>query len=192
MLNRRTICRLMPVLLAAWVSFAIADEKTAAKPIKSGLPAGEFVPPFNCRDITGPAKGKTLCYRCRYGDSPVVAVFTRNTGEQTASLIKQIDAQVVAKKANGLKAFVVFLSDDPDEIETKIENLAKTEKVSSTPLTIMEGIEGPPEYKIAKTAETTVLMWVNGEVKVNHAFTEGLLDEATIKKIVADTAKIVQ
>lgn len=29
---------------------------------KSGLQPGDFTSAFNCRDITGPNKGKSLCY----------------------------------------------------------------------------------------------------------------------------------
>lgn len=39
----------------------------AADKVESGLKVGASVPAFNVRDITGPAKGETLCYRCRYG-----------------------------------------------------------------------------------------------------------------------------
>ena len=29
----------------------------------SGIPVGDFISPFDVRDITGPNKGQTLCYR---------------------------------------------------------------------------------------------------------------------------------
>ena len=35
----------------------------AAAELKSGLPVGEKVPPFNVKDITGENQGKSLCYR---------------------------------------------------------------------------------------------------------------------------------
>jgi hypothetical protein len=34
-----------------------------APPFESGLQPGEFAPPFDVHDITGPNQGKTLCYR---------------------------------------------------------------------------------------------------------------------------------
>jgi len=46
------------VLVVAAVGATRADE-----PIKSGLEVGKAATPFNVRDITGPNKGKTLCYR---------------------------------------------------------------------------------------------------------------------------------
>src|SRR5579872_2595838 len=63
--------------VAAACLLAVAGVALAADELKSGLPVGESVPPFNVRDITGPNEGKTLCYRCAYGATPVVTIFTR-------------------------------------------------------------------------------------------------------------------
>ena len=41
---------------------AIASLSAAEKDLKSGLQPGEKTSPFNVRDITGPNKGKSLCY----------------------------------------------------------------------------------------------------------------------------------
>ncbi len=46
--------------LAALVSLASAG--AADKAPKSGLQPGESTTPFQVRDITGPNKGKSLCY----------------------------------------------------------------------------------------------------------------------------------
>ncbi len=47
---------LLPLALTtALLAVAIADEK-------SGPPLGESAPTFDVNDITGPNKGKTLCY----------------------------------------------------------------------------------------------------------------------------------
>jgi len=42
---------------------ATAGVVLAAEEFKSGLQVGESTSPFFIRDITGPAKGQTLCYR---------------------------------------------------------------------------------------------------------------------------------
>src|SRR5262245_59516802 len=128
------------LLVATGVAFA-ADE------LKSGLPVGEEVPPFNVRDITGPSKGKTLCYRCQYGARPVVTVFTRELTDNVKDLVKKIDAQVGENKDKKMAAFVVVLTEDPDAVEPKLKSLAESAKISNTPLTIVEGASGPAEYK---------------------------------------------
>jgi hypothetical protein len=52
-------------LPAVVVSAFVAGIATAAESpgLKSGLDVGDFATPFNVKDITGPNKGKTLCYR---------------------------------------------------------------------------------------------------------------------------------
>ena len=49
---------LLSATLALAVPAALAEES-----VKSGLEEGKAATPFNVRDITGPNKGKTLCYR---------------------------------------------------------------------------------------------------------------------------------
>ena len=36
------------------------------------------------------------------------------------------------------------------------------------------------------------MMWVDSDVKVNHAFTAGKLNKESIRQIVADTSKILK
>jgi transcriptional regulator of nitric oxide reductase len=177
---------------ALTLALALPVALIAADALKSGLPVGDQVPAFNVRDITGPNKGKTLCYRCKYGDRPVVAVFTRKVDDTVNELVKKIDAQVGKNEAKKMAAFVVVLTDEPDVLEPKLEAVAKDAKVEHTPLTIIEGQTGPPDYKLAKDAEVTVMMWVDSTVKVNHAFEKGKLDKGAIETIVKDTKKILE
>ncbi len=48
---------------AVVVSLVIAGGLRAGDAVKSGLDPGDFVNPFDVDDVTGPNKGKTLCYR---------------------------------------------------------------------------------------------------------------------------------
>ena len=164
----------------------------AADALESGLPVGESVPAFNVRDITGPAKGTTLCYRCKFQDRPVVTVFTRELTDNVKDLVKKVDAKVGENKDKKMAAFVVVLTEDPDAVEPKLEALAKDSKIANTPLTIVEGSAGPPNYKLSKDAEVTVMMWVDSEVKVNQSFAKGKLDKKAVDSLVAETKKILQ
>ena len=108
------------------------------------------------------------------------------------SLVKEVDAAVKAHEGKKLAAFTVVLTDDADKTEEQLKGLAKEAKIEKVPLTLMEGAAGPPEYKIAKNAEVTVLLWKGQKVKANHAFAKGQLDKEAIKKVVADTSKILE
>jgi hypothetical protein len=159
--------------------------------LKSGLPVGEDLPAFNVRDITGPSKGTTLCYRCQYGDRPVATIFTREMNDTVKELIKKLDAKVAENKDKKMAAFVVVLSNDPDAVEPKLVALAKDSKIENTPLTLIEGVTGPDSYKLSKDAEVTVMMWVDGKVKVNQAFAKGKLDKKAVETLVGETKKIL-
>ena len=121
----------------------------------------------------------------------MVSIFAREITEDLTSLVKQVDAVVAKNKDKKMAAFVVLLSDDPDAAEPKLKELAKKHKIKSTPLTVFDGVAGPRNYKIAKDADVTVLMWSRQKVKVNHAFRKGSLNKASIKQVVFDTSKIL-
>jgi len=123
----------------------------------------------------------------------VVAIFTRELTDDLTSLVKWIDGMVGKNQGEKMAAFVVLLSDDPDADEKRLKALAAKEKIVNTPLTVLEGVAGPPKYKLAKDAEVTVLMWTGKacDVKVNHAFRKGELKADAIRNVVLDSFEIL-
>lgn len=168
----------------ALAGLAVAAEKELA--------VGDPVPAFNVRDITGPNKGKTLCYRCKYGDSPVVTIFTREVNENVVALAKKIDDQVAANKDKKMSSFLVVLTGDADKTEKQLEEAAKKAGIKNVPLTLMEGDAGPDGYGIQADAETTVMMWVDGAVKVNEAFAKGKFTKKSVDSLAGETKKILE
>jgi len=160
--------------------------------LKSGLQVDDYPAAFNVTDITGPSAGEKLCYRCQYGARPVVSIFVRKMDENTAKLVKEVDA-IVAKNSEDKKmaAFVTVLSDDPDAQEAALKKFAEEQKIKKTPLTVFENATGPAKYKINEKASVTVMMWVDSNVKVNYAFEDGELNADAIAKVVKDTEKIL-
>jgi hypothetical protein len=121
-----------------------------------------------------------------------VCVFAREMTDHLASLVKQIDRQVGKNEEKKMASFVVLLSEDPDATAPKLEALAQKQEVKNVPLTIFDGEAGPGDYKIAQDADVTIMMWKGLEVKVNHAFKKGELNEEKVKAVMADTAKILE
>lgn len=179
-----------------FVAFCVMALATAqfslAADIKSGLQIDDYPAAFNVTDITGPSAGEKLCYRCQYGARPVVSIFVRQMDENTAKLVKEVDA-IVAKNSEDKKmaAFVTVLSDDPDAQEAALKKAAEEQKIKHTPLTVFENAVGPAKYKINEKASVTVMMWVDSNVKVNYAFADGELNAEAISKVVKDTEKIL-
>lgn len=124
----------------------------------------------------------------------MVCIFTRTLTGNLASLVKQIDKQVAKNKEKNMRAFVVLLTDEVDAAEKKLVVFAKKHGIKNVPLTVFDGIAGPPDYKIAKDAEVTVMLWRGNDktVKANHAFRKGKLKAADVKAIGKSTAKILK
>jgi hypothetical protein len=186
------------VKLGSGLLVACAAAVVVAGEIKSGLQVGDGPPPFDVRNVTGAkcndfAKDErgSLCYRCKFSAFPTTAVFTRTVDANLTSLVKQLDAAIAKDESKKLRAFVVLLTEDSDAAAKQLEKLAEKEGIKNVPLTLVEGPAGPPEYKIAKEADVTVLGW-NGPVKFNHAFKKAELGKKDIETIVADAQKLVQ
>ena len=122
----------------------------------------------------------------------MVAIFTRSITDDLTSLVKQIDDQVAQNEDKKMASFVILLSNDPDADEAKLKTLAEKAGIKHVPLTVFDGVAGPPNYKIAEDAEVTVLHWLARKTVVNHAFAKGKLDKEGVKKVVDATAEILK
>jgi len=114
-------------------------------------------------------------------------IFAREISDSLTSLVKKIDEANGKNKAMG--SFVVFLGNE-EEQEKKLKELAEKNDIKTTVLTV-DNPGGPPNYKIAKDAEVTVLLYVKQTVKANHAFKKGELKEKDVEAIVKDLDKII-
>lgn len=123
------------------------------------------------------------------GTSPVAVIFAREISDPLTSLVKKMDAAAVKNKSCRMGSFVVFCSDD-EGLKSKLEDLAKKEKLEKVVLTI-DNPSGPSAYKIAKDADVTVLLYSRHEVKGNYAFRKGELKDKDVEKIVGDLSKIL-
>ncbi|MDG1893298.1 MAG: hypothetical protein P8J37_00155 [Fuerstiella sp.] len=164
---------------------------TNAADVESGLQVGAYPGAFYVADVTGPSAGEKLCYRCRYGAQPVVSIFARKLDDNVTKLIKELDAVVGKNRDSRMAAFVVLLTDDQIAAQAKLKKAANTHGIKHTPLTVFENSDGPGKYHIARDADITVMMWVESDVKVNHAYSVGSLNGEAIAKIVGDTSKIL-
>lgn len=174
-------------LVVASVGLVIAAEK-----VQSGLAKGESVPAFYVKDITGPAKdGSELCYRCRYGARPVVTIFAKEMTDEVAALTKEMDTVVAKNRDQKMAGFVVLMSDNPEKAAPSLAKTAESMKIEQLPLTTFKGTSGPDGYKINEKADVTVMMWVEGKVKVSEGFNKGDLTKDAITKVVSETKQIL-
>ena len=125
----------------------------------------------------------------------MINIHAREITDDLTSLVSQIDELVSPalsrRNPDRTQSFVVFMTDDPDELEPKLAKLAADKKLKNVPLTLFDGEAGHPDYKIAKDAEVTVLMWTNLRIEQNFAFKKGELNADAVKKVVAAAKKHV-
>lgn len=157
---------------------------------RSGMEIGAFPPAFEVVDVTGPNKGKQLCYRCLYGGRPVVGIIVRELDENAENLIKKIDQEVTSHQDEKMAAFVVMLTDDPESANPILQKIAVENKIKNIPLTIFQGTDGPLGYHITKEAFVNVMMW-KGDVKANRAYQKNQLNDQEIQEVIADARLLV-
>lgn len=177
----------------AWLVavLALVVATATAAELKSGLGKGEFVNAFYVTDVTGPAKGDELCYRCKYGDRPVVCVFTKEMTTEVAELSKAIDGVVAKNEEARMAGFVVVL-DNSEKATAACKDAASAQKIAKVPLTTSKESHGPASYKLNPEADVTVMMWVDGAVKVSKGFAKGQLKKDAVDALVADTKQILE
>ena len=116
-------------------------------------------------------------------------IFAREINAPLTSLVKKIDEATAKHSGNKMASFIVFLSDEED-LEKKLKDLAEKEKIEHTVLTI-DNPSGPGNYRVAREADVTVVLYNRQTVKVNRAYKKGELKEKDIEEIVKDISKIL-
>jgi hypothetical protein len=122
----------------------------------------------------------------------MVMVFTRNTDEKVAGLVKKLDAAVAKNADEKLAAFVNLLGEDQEALESQAKKFASKTKAENVPVVVpVEFENGPDNYGLNPKAEVTVILAVGGKVVANHAVS-GELNEKTVAAILADVPKLLK
>ena len=182
----------MKKFLAVAAVIAACGLSAYAEDVKSGLDKGARVPAFYVTDVTGPLKGEELCYRCRYGNRPVVSIFAKEMTDEVAALTKEVDQVVGKNRDQKMAGFVVVMTTDAAKTKPALEEVAKKHSIEQVPLTTFDGTNGPEGYNINTKADVTVMMWVDGKVTASHAFNKGGLTKEAISKVVGETKSILE
>jgi hypothetical protein len=168
--------------VALLAPLAVADEP----------PATAALEPFNVKDCTGPAAGKTLCYYCRYELRPVVCVFVERIDEHVGELVASVDAAVARNKAQRLAAFVVYLGGDTETAERELRALAAARKITNTPLTIYR--DTPEKLSVglgvSREAPLTIRYWREGTIVGEELHRSTRLGDEGLARLVSVLEKL--
>ncbi len=164
----------------------------SATSLNSGPDVGSDVSSFYVRAVTGPLAGKSVCYVCRNGDRPVVMVFLRDIGTDTTRLLKQLDQTVNQHRADGLRCFVVLLSDETKRDSARLQTLAFDEKLD-LPLTLAaESLTGTISKSISPDAAITVILYDQLKVTARFAYRAGECNEADCQTMIDKASELAK
>jgi hypothetical protein len=164
----------------------------AGDPCVSGVTVGGKPGPYTFHVATGPQRGELTCYVCATEDRPAVVVFARSPSDPLAKLVTGLDKALTDHKAQELRAWVTFLSDDQTGLDPKLVAWAKKHAIRDVPLGVFEDVGGPPTYKLAKDADVTVLFYVKKKVVSNFAFRAGEFTDAKADEVLKALPKLLE
>jgi len=159
--------------------------------VMTSLKIGDPPPAFQVEDVTGPSKGESLCYRCKYSGKPTVAIFAREVNDSVTNLVQEIDKKVAENMDKKLSAFVVLVGDDAAEMKPDLEHLAVAQNIQNTPFTVYGDSAGPMGYGLAPNAKLQVMMWNNDTLKINQEVESGELSKEEVADLVSKTSEIL-
>jgi hypothetical protein len=186
-MKRHLIVAAALVGLAALAGVAVSQEKSK---LVSGPQVGKEVPgPFHPLNVNGRSAGKKNCLYCEYGNAPVVMVFARESSPAVTNLIKKIDHCTVKHEKDELNSCVIFLNDS-EELPRQLKAMVEKEGIKTTVLAV-DNRQGPEDYKIAKDADVTVVVYTDRNVRANRAFRRGEMNEQQVEQVLADVRKML-
>lgn len=146
------------VATAAWAQSSI-----------SGLEIGSPTASIPVLDVTGEYAGQRICYVCEFQDVPNVLAFFRDTGDETAELIRQLDELYLRHKNEDFKAVAAIVAGE--EASPWLEELSASAGLE-IPLVVFR--RGPRDvamrlYEINPEIDNTFLVTVNRFVVDNVA-----------------------
>lgn len=184
--------------LALAMAMTMTAAAVASAEVTSGPQVGESVGAFTVTKVAGNADdgvadGKTLCYRCRMGQRPVVMVFARSADEKLAKFVKELEEEIEEHQDAKLTSFVNMLGTDPASLKKDAAEFVKANGLERIAFVVPEEpANGPADYKIAPDADLTIVCFKGGKVKANHAVAKGQLSDEKIEAIVESACSMLE
>jgi hypothetical protein len=153
--------------------------------LESGPPAGDHVPTFYSRAVTGPLMNKTVCYVCRNGQRPVVAVFMRSMEPNKLKLLlRNIDRVVDRNRVVGLRSFGVLLCDDPFGNVSTVQTFSFDNKIAMPITVATDSVAAPSCQNIHSAAAVTVVLYRRRRVETTFAFRAGEMTTDNVRTVI--------
>jgi hypothetical protein len=166
---------------------AMGGEKDAL----SGCAVGAEVPSFYVREVTGSRPNQAICLVCRYGSRPAVLVCARGLDDQVQDLLVKLDRVVDGERARGMRGFAIFLDAKATELQPKLFNLARREKLS-LPLAFPVETSGPRSLELPEKGQVTVLLYRHKKIEQRFVFEADGLSDKEIQRVVEASKRFAE
>ncbi len=172
------------VLSAALVCGIATAADTATESLKQGDSLGAFyVTKVAGATDDGVEAGEELCYRCKYGQRPMVMVFTRKGGSKVNELVGSLDKAVAKHEDAQLRGLVTVLGDDQSTLKGQATSIATESGAKHIPVVVAADSEtGPESYRISPSADVTIIVANESQVVASHSFAADSVDIAAVMK----------
>ncbi|QGJ70336.1 Hypothetical protein PBC10988_20310 [Planctomycetales bacterium 10988] len=157
------------------------------------LKKGDSVGAFHVEKIGGATEdgvdvGENLCYRCMYGNRPMVMIFTNEVDGEVPTLVQQLDQAIEKNSDSRLASFVSVMGESQEDAKAKAQQLAKQAK--HVAITVPNEVHGPKNYNLDSDAGVTVIMASKGKVISTHKFGPGEMCAGCVAGVVAELPKL--
>jgi hypothetical protein len=187
--------RVIPLVTIGWLMLAATAWGQRPQPLTSrpnGKP-GQPLSPFHVLKQGGAPNdgvevGGSTCYRCAYGDRPMVLVFASKTNEQLTALLKQLNTAIEEDQTKLLGGVVTLIAKDQPAVEAMAKEFVPDQVSPRVPIVIPQpGDAGITFYGLSLKSDFTIITAFKGKVRTNYT---GSLHEGAMKKVTADVAKL--
>lgn len=150
-----------------------------------GLCKGDSIGAFYVTKIAGAeddgvSEGEDLCYRCKYGQRPMVMVFARSGGEKMTQLVQKLDAAIGSHEDADLKGLVTMVGGDASDLKAEAQTLATAASSQHVPIVVSKDPAGPKNYKLSDDVEITIVVASDSQVVARHEFKADSIDIAAV------------
>ena len=131
----------------------------------SGLAVGEVTSSFPVLAVTGPHKGKEVCYVCEFMDARTIFAFFRQTGDEMASVVKKLDE--LARRNQDIR--IVAISIEGRDSQPWLEKFAHENSIT-IPLAVLRNGKDDVAvkvYRLNANMTNTILLSVERKVAAN-------------------------
>ena len=160
----------------------VIGDAASGEPLKPGDAIGAFyVTKVAGAEDDGVEPGDSLCYRCRYGSSPMVMIFARRTGGKLTRLVKELDLAVVENQEFKLRGLLTLMGDDVAVLKGVGKEIVSAAGAKMVPVVIADDVQtGPLNYRLRSDVEVTIVVAKDSQVVATYVAAESQIDLSAV------------